>query len=86
MGGSFFDAVLSFELFRDSFVEIGHVTPLFANLDTSLDFRFESLREEEEEGRVSSEDKNMFIPLRRVYSMNTYLYILTIPQGSERSE
>ena len=82
MGGSFFDAVLSFELFRDAFVEIGHVPPLFANLDTSLDFRFESLQEEEE-WRVSSEDKNMFIPLRRVYSVNTYLCILTIPQGSE---
>ena len=37
-------------------------------------------------GRVSGEDKNAFIPVERILSMNTFSWISTIPRGSERSE
>ena len=30
--------------------------------------------------------KNAFLPIEHVYRVNTYLRILTVPQGSERSE
>ena len=30
--------------------------------------------------------KNVFVPVKRVHSVNTYSWISTIPQGSERSE
>ena len=37
-------------------------------------------------GRVSSEDENVFVSIERVYTVNTYPRIQTVPRGSERSE
>ena len=37
-------------------------------------------------GRVSSERKNAFIPVKRDNSVNTYSRISTVPRGSEQSE
>ena len=37
-------------------------------------------------GRVASEDKNGFIPVKRIFGVNTYSCILTVPKGSELRE
>ena len=40
----------------------------------------------EREGAFLVSAKNAFVPVKRVYSMNTFSRISTIPQGSEQSE
>ena len=35
---------------------------------------------------VSTDDKNAIVAVKRVYSVNTYLRISTVPRGSEQSE